>query len=38
MGAYRDLAIAEPGRVFLLDGAEPVDDLVETILEVIGDG
>jgi dTMP kinase len=37
MRAYRDLVVAEPDRVFLLDGARPVDDLVDDILEVIGD-
>jgi dTMP kinase len=37
MLAYRDLALAEPGRVFLLDGARSVDDLVDDILEVLGD-
>lgn len=37
MRAYRDLAVGEPGRVFLLDGAQSVDDLVDDILEILGD-
>ncbi len=32
---YRDLAIAEPDRVTLLDGAESVEELVEQVLGVI---
>jgi dTMP kinase len=36
--SYRDLAAAEPGRVVLLRGGEPVEDLVEQMMEVIGDG
>jgi dTMP kinase len=35
---YRDLAAAQPERVTLLDGAEPVADLVERITQVIADG
>jgi dTMP kinase len=34
---YRDLAVAEPHRVILLDGAKPVSDLVERVMQVIGD-
>lgn len=34
---YRDLAAAEPHRVVLLDGAKPVSDLVERVMQVIGD-
>jgi dTMP kinase len=37
MRAYRDLVVAEPGRVFLVDGAQSVDDLVDDILEILGD-
>jgi dTMP kinase len=36
MGAYRDLATAEPGRVLLLDGGEPVEVLVDRVLETLG--
>jgi dTMP kinase len=34
---YRDLAVAEPNRVTLLDGAQPVADLVDRVMQVIGD-
>jgi dTMP kinase len=34
---YQDLAATEPSRVTLLDGARPVDDLVDEVMEVIGD-
>jgi dTMP kinase len=37
MRAYRDLAVAEPGHVFMLDGSLPVDDLVDDMLEILGD-
>lgn len=30
--AYRDLATSEPGRVVILDGGRPVDDLVDQIM------
>ncbi len=36
MGAYRDLAVAEPGRVLLLDGGEPVEALVDQVMEALG--
>jgi dTMP kinase len=36
MGAYRDLAAAEPGRVLLLDGGQPVEVLVDRVLEALG--
>jgi dTMP kinase len=36
MGAYRDLAAAEPGRVLLLDGGEPIEVLVDRVLEALG--
>jgi dTMP kinase len=36
MGAYRDLAAAEPGRVLLLDGGEPVEVLVDQVIEALG--
>jgi dTMP kinase len=36
--SYRDLAAAEPGRVVLLRGGEPVEDLVEQMMGVIDDG
>jgi dTMP kinase len=35
---YRDLALAQPARVTLLDGAEPVSDLVGRVMQVIADG
>jgi dTMP kinase len=35
MSAYRDLASSEPDLVVLLDGREPVDDLVDQALEVL---
>jgi dTMP kinase len=35
MSAYRDLAFSEPDLVVLLDGREPVDDLVDQALEVL---
>jgi thymidylate kinase len=35
---YRDLAAAEPDRVMLLDGGESVDELVDRVMQVIGDG
>ena len=31
--SYRDLAMAEPGRVVLLDGSQPVDQLADQVLE-----
>lgn len=34
--SYRDLARQEPGRVTLLSGSMPVDELVGHILEVVG--
>jgi dTMP kinase len=34
---YRDLAVTEPNRVTLLDGAQPVADLVDRVMQVIGD-
>ena len=34
---YRELAVAEPNRVTLLDGAEPVADLVDRVMLVIDD-
>ena len=36
MGAYRDLAVAEPGRVLLLDGGDPVEVLVDQVMEALG--
>jgi dTMP kinase len=36
--SYRDLAVAEPGRVTLLDGGVGVGDLVERVLQVIDVG
>ncbi len=38
MRGYRDLAMEEPDRVFLLDGGAGIEDLVGAIMEVIGDG
>lgn len=35
---YRELAAVEPDRVTLLDGAEPVADLVDRVMKVITDG
>jgi dTMP kinase len=35
---YRALAVAQPERVTLLDGAEPVTDLVGRVMQVIADG
>lgn len=35
MSAYRDLATSEPDLVVLLDGREPVDDLVDQAMEVL---
>ena len=34
--AYRDLATHEPDRVTLLDGGEPVEDLVDQVMRVLG--
>ena len=34
---YRELAAVEPDRVTLLDGAEPVADLVDRVMKVITD-
>ena len=34
--AYRDLAVAEPGRVVLLDGSGSVEELVDRIMMVLG--
>lgn len=34
--SYRELARREPGRVTLLSGSMPVDELVDQILEVVG--
>jgi dTMP kinase len=34
--AYRDLAVAEPGRVVLLDGSGSVEELVNRIMMVLG--
>lgn len=34
--SYRELAQREPGRVTLLSGSMPVDELVDQILEVVG--
>jgi dTMP kinase len=36
--AYRDLAAAEPDRISLLDGASPVGDLVDRVMQVIARG
>lgn len=36
--AYRDLAAKSPLTVVLLDGADTVDDLVEQVMKVLGDG
>ncbi len=36
--AYRQLAAEDPQTVVLLDGAETVDDLVEQVMRVLGDG
>jgi dTMP kinase len=35
---YRRLAAAEPDRVILLDGAQPVENLVERVMKVIEGG
>jgi thymidylate kinase len=35
---YRDLAAADPDRVVLLDGRESVDELVDRVMQVMGDG
>jgi dTMP kinase len=35
MSAYRDLATSEPDLVVLLDGGEPVDDLVDQAMEAL---
>jgi dTMP kinase len=36
--AYRELAAAEPERVILLDGSEPVEDLVDRVMRVMDHG
>jgi len=34
--AYRDLAVAEPERVILLDGSKPIEALVDQVMESLG--
>ena len=34
--AYRDLAVAEPGRVVLLDGSGSIEQLVDQVMREMG--